>query len=79
MMETSFKQLALQYEETAKTIHRRITQLKEARTQKPFDNTHRVEERIAILEAEYGHLLKTAAHIRENYAKPKTLTAAYTA
>lgn len=59
--------LAAEYQETAQKLKERATQLKLERANTPFDKNIRLEERIAILEAEYAHLLKVASYIRTNY------------
>ena len=64
---TNFQQMICQYEQTAQEINQRITLLKEQRKKDPFNNVKKLEERIAILEVEYSHLLKTARHMRDNY------------
>lgn len=67
MIKSDFEQMVCQYEQTAQKIHERISTLKEERKKDPFNNVKRIEERIAILEVEHSHLLKTAGYMRENY------------
>lgn len=63
-----YNSLACEYELTAKKLKERVAELKKERASTPFDIKKRLEERIAILEAEYGHLLKVATYMRLNYA-----------
>lgn len=64
-----YKDMAKQYETTAVSLRLRIGELKSQRKLNPFDDNKRLEERIAVLDAEYHHLVYTAAYLRENYTK----------